>query len=1318
MPLQKQQVAVNFQKGLDTKSDPWQVPLGNFLELQNSVFTKQGLLQKRNGFKQISSLNDTSVSTITTFNNELTAIGNSLYAYNQPNQNFVNKGIFYPVEFRGKNLIANNSDIKQIDMATSPNGLTCAVWWESINPTTHSFKYSVIDTSSQQSIINPTNIVPTAGAVSGVPKVFYVNGNFVVIFPKESAGVQQLQYFYINCSSLSVSSSAVLTNLYTPNPNAPWYTTTLSGLSWDAVVVGNQIHVGYNRGANGFHVSIIKSDLTVSVTVQIDATTTPSSVGAMTDGSFSYFAYENYSTRLGKIVGVNGVTGVPVLKFAPQNFFDFTASIELYSEYVPNITGSVIGNTITVVYEQPKIYGYFPNPYQPVFTNQIYKRTCTTAGVVGAAPINSFIKGVGLSSKSFVMNNEMFFCTTYSYGNGILGEYSVFTNQPCYFVNDINGKVLSQFSYRNGAGYNGYGLPNVSITSFYGSTIAGSNQVTNIDDTNLLYVGQRLISTSFPVADCYIKSIESSSTITLSRIATATANGVLFADPTVNFPYLYQAVSQSFGGSATGEPVVFGLSGAKIAELELYKPQIKSVEAAKNLNIASGFLWNYDGFSATENNFFLHPDSIYVTGSPIVIDTACNTTLNSPLVKVTSTANLAVGQFVSGPGISGGISYSKTGNTTAGSYIVGNINTDNLEAGQFVSGAGIYAGTKIVSISQTGLTITLSNPVTATGIAVALTITTGCRIVAIVDATNVYINISATATAAGVTLSFFGGLSAGNYFYSVTYESVDNQGNITRSTPSIPFEFTVKPSATITATLTVVGGDGKLSALSSSDFAKLQVGQMVSGVGITNPNTYITQLNSTDPSNLYALINQPPAIPGVGVTITLTAVTQSKINIPTLRLSYKENVNINIYKAATLTGGIPQQIIPVRTPLKNNPLVDYVTYIDPTLNEDITANNILYTNGGILDNEPPPPCSDLTIFNDRLWLIDSENGSKLWFSKPLVEGSSVEMSSLETIYVSGLLSEQSDVEGLSAITIMDDKLIIFKGNSIYYLNGTGPDSTGANSQYSDPIFITGTVGCLGPSSITYNPMGVIFQSNKGIWILDRNLGTNYFGAPVERYTENALITSAKLIPNTNQSRFSLNSGTMLMYDYFYGQWGTFVGIPNISTCVYNNLHTFLDQYGRICQETPNTYLDVLNPVLMSFTTSWFALAGIQGFERAYFLFLLGKYYSPHKLNVELAYDFNSGYTQSTVITPDNYATVYGTDPFYGSSEFWGGPTQVEKWRIMLEKQKCDTVQIKISEIYDASYGVTAGAGLTLSGMNFIIGVKKGYGTISQFNTAG
>lgn len=1239
MALTKQQVSVNFQKGLDTKSDPWQVPIGNFLELENSVFTKQGLLQKREGFAQISSISDNTVSTITTYKEELTALGNSLYAYNQPSQSFLNKGQFYSMGVETQTLVSNNSDLHQIDIVTSPNGLTCAVWWESINPTINEFYFSVSDSSTGQTLLNPTTITPLAGTVYGTAKVFYLNNNFVIIFPEENGGSQSLNYFSVNCSTLAISATSILANIYTPYPATPtipnYFRPSLGvyGMSWDAVSVGNQIHVGYNRGANGFHVSIIKQDLTVSVTVQIDNTILCSAVGAMTDGNSSYFAYLNSVTGFGNIVGITGATNVPVALWAPQPFFDFSLEVD---KYLWNITGSVVSGVITVIYERAYAYPYFINTIYnslPNYSNQLYKRDCTTAGVVSAAPTSPFVLGAGLNSKSFVINNEIYFSTAYSFGNGVGGAGAVQTKQACYFLNDINGKVLTQLQYGNGAGYNTTGISNVAVTEFTCTTTNGSNVITNINNTANIQVGQRIICNNLPLAACYVVSIDSSNSITVSRVATATGSTKLTI-PTVKLAYLYQAVAQSFGGG-----LVFGLRGAGVADIEFFKPEIKAVEAGEVLNVASGFLWNYDGLNVNENNFFLFPDSLFVKGVP----------------------NLYL-----------------TASTTSGSNIITVSGVNGLKVGQIVTGSGIPTGSKIIQIIPATFSVYLSN--------------------------NAY------ATAVGVSIVVSGGLSVGTYLYQSTYEFVDNQSNSIKSSPSPDFSYEIFNTSVFTANVAL-----STTLTNCSTLNDLQIGQVISGAGIPT-GTYITGLDGSDPSNLRVNIDQLPTIPGVAVAITTTPVTQTEIYFPTLRLSYKTSLTINIYRSGV--DGVFEQIVPVREPIENDPTVNYLYFQDVFSDADIAGNNPLYTNGDILANIATPPCSDLAVFDGRLWLIDSEDGELVWYTKPLVQDEPVEFSDTSSIYLGGFQSPQGVTGRVQALTVMDDKLIIFKRNSIYYINGSGPDSTGANSQYSEPILITGTVGCISPSSVTYNPLGIVFQSDKGIWILGRDLSTNYFGAPVESLTQNAFVTSAQLIPATNQSRFSLSSGIMLMYDYFYGQWGTFTGIPNISTTIYEGKHTFLDQYGRICQQTPNTYLDISNPVQMKFLTNWFSLAGIQGYQRAYFMFLLGKYYSPHKLNVELAYDFDPGFTQSTLITPNNYASVYGSDPFYGSSEVFGGASQVEKWRIMLTKQKCDSVQMKVSEIFDASYGVQAGQGLTLSGMNFIIGVKKGYGPISQFNTAG
>ena len=72
-----------------------------------------------------------------------------------------------------------------------------------------------------------------------------------------------------------------------------------------------------------------------------------------------------------------------------------------------------------------------------------------------------------------------------------------------------------------------------------------------------------------------------------------------------------------------------------------------------------------------------------------------------------------------------------------------------------------------------------------------------------------------------------------------------------------------------------------------------------------------------------------------------------------------------------------------------------------------------------------------------------------------------------------------------------------------------------------------------------------------------------------------------------------------MYDYFYHQWGTFEGVSGISSCIYNDLHTVLDQYGTVSQQTPGSYMDFNNPVLMSFVTRMDQPCRSQGYQRLY-----------------------------------------------------------------------------------------------------------------------
>jgi hypothetical protein len=191
----------------------------------------------------------------------------------------------------------------------------------------------------------------------------------------------------------------------------------------------------------------------------------------------------------------------------------------------------------------------------------------------------------------------------------------------------------------------------------------------------------------------------------------------------------------------------------------------------------------------------------------------------------------------------------------------------------------------------------------------------------------------------------------------------------------------------------------------------------------------------------------------------------------------------------------------------------------------------------------------------------------------------------------------------------------------------------------------------------------------------------------------------------------MNTGITIFYDYYFSEWGTF-SLDGISSTLFQSLHTFVNALGQVFQESPGTYLDATNPVLMSFTTSWISLAGIQGFERFYQLYFLGQYLTPFNLQVQFAYNYNPSLTQAQTVVPQAFQPDWGGDALWGSNQLWGGVSQVFDERVFPDNQKCETFSVTVNEIYDASFGVPSGAGLTLSSMALIVGVKRQFRTQS------
>lgn len=451
-----------------------------------------------------------------------------------------------------------------------------------------------------------------------------------------------------------------------------------------------------------------------------------------------------------------------------------------------------------------------------------------------------------------------------------------------------------------------------------------------------------------------------------------------------------------------------------------------------------------------------------------------------------------------------------------------------------------------------------------------------------------------------------------------------------------------------------------------------------------------------------------PSIP-LEVTLSGGTATQTQdVTIPTLRLTEKSNVVIELYRTEN-NGTIFYKVTSTTSPEYNNKTVDSITFTDTVSDSSLISNETLYTTGGVLDNISAPAAYLISEFNNRVFLAGLEDDNKLQYSKIRFEGRPVEFNDTLTINVN------STGGPITALGSLDDKLVIFKETAIFFLSGDGPNNLGEQDNFIEPELISADVGCINPESVVLTPDGLMFKSKKGIYVLSRALQPIYIGAPVEDYN-NLTIKSADLIADKNQVVFATIDGNALVYNYFVKKWTTFSNHRAKSATVLNNEYYYLRTDNDIFVQNEG-YTDNGSHIKLKMVTSWMSFAGVQNFQRVYKALILGNYKSAHKLNIKVAYNFIEAFTQEKVVDVSDFITesIYGTtSATYGSETPYGGSGAQYQIRLDFKKQKCQSIKISIEDIQDSNYG----EGVELSNLLVVVGAKRGEFKVDQSRTYG
>ncbi len=244
---------------------------------------------------------------------------------------------------------------------------------------------------------------------------------------------------------------------------------------------------------------------------------------------------------------------------------------------------------------------------------------------------------------------------------------------------------------------------------------------------------------------------------------------------------------------------------------------------------------------------------------------------------------------------------------------------------------------------------------------------------------------------------------------------------------------------------------------------------------------------------------------------------------PTLRLTQKVGVACVVYRTEMNGTQFFRTTDPGAVYNVNDPTVDSITWMDAVPDTNLLAGQDLYTFGGVYENVSAPSCSAINVFDNRLWVLPSDNRLAPWYSKQVTPGNPVAFSDL---FVFNVDPRGGDI---TAIAGMDLYEVFFKQTSIYQTQGSGPDATGQQNALSPAALITTDCGCSDPRSVVLMPLGLMFKSEKGIYLLDRGLGVHYIGADVAAFNPYTVV-AATLVSSQNQVRFLLSNNVMLVYD--------------------------------------------------------------------------------------------------------------------------------------------------------------------------------------------
>lgn len=421
--------------------------------------------------------------------------------------------------------------------------------------------------------------------------------------------------------------------------------------------------------------------------------------------------------------------------------------------------------------------------------------------------------------------------------------------------------------------------------------------------------------------------------------------------------------------------------------------------------------------------------------------------------------------------------------------------------------------------------------------------------------------------------------------------------------------------------------------------------------------------------------------PAIAESVVLAANDKLQVTCPTDRLTRHDSLQgmtrLVVYRTEE-NGSIYYRDTPASGSDINDYTVDSIVLTFNTASATLISNEVLYTTGSILENQPFPAYRVSCMHQGRFFMGGLEDPYRVRYTEELRPGYAP---ATHEVYELTVPSSGGPVTGLASL---DDKLVVFCTRRTWFFFGQGPNRLGLQDAYSLAQIAVEDLGCRvdGARTVCATPDGVWFRSDQGFRFLTRGMSLarypdgKFLGAEVDSSVDGCV--SAIRFPAKQQVWFYTGS-IVLVFDYQWGQWSKLTNHTCIDAAVWRSTHAHVSSGATLFAAGGTTHNGTA--INIKAESAWIKLAGVQGFQRAYEASVLGQTIAATTFKIEVGYNYESTYT-----TPATLAVTAG----------------VLQVRHQFAVQKCEAIRFRISE-----NNALGNAGFSLTNLSILLGVKRG-----------